>query len=214
MRYRDYARNAGKKTEELTVVEQAEFEHLQQRFEHEVRTRLTGTPIDRVELLQYGDAPQIEPGELLGRIVFALPEGADPADLAVRKKVGGALIRSNLAALQELRKEFGARGCGAGAGLGNDGRISNHDEPGPVYVMTMKPGGRSPAGLGGDQPLTPVMARLGQEDLETLDALIAAGIASSRADAVRWTLARIRERPAYEQIRARSREIEDLKSQF
>ena len=76
MRYRDYARNAGKKTEELTVVEQAEFEHLQQRFEHEVRTRLTGTPIDRVELLQYGDAPQIEPGELLGRIVFALPIGA------------------------------------------------------------------------------------------------------------------------------------------
>ena len=61
-----------------------------QKFEHEVRTRLTGAPIDRVELLQYGDAPQIEPGELLGRIVFALPEGADPADLAVRKKVGGS----------------------------------------------------------------------------------------------------------------------------
>jgi Arc/MetJ-type ribon-helix-helix transcriptional regulator len=58
------------------------------------------------------------------------------------------------------------------------------------------------------------MARLGQEDLETLDTLIAAGIASSRAEAVRWALARIRERPAYEQIRARSREIEVLKSQF
>jgi len=59
-----------------------------------------------------------------------------------------------------------------------------------------------------------VMARLGGADLETLDTLIAAGIASSRAEAVRWALARIRERPAYEQLRARVREIENLKSQF
>ena len=43
--------------------------------------------------------------------------------------------------------------------------------------------------------LTPVMARLGPVDLETLDALITAGIAASRAEAVRWALARIRERP-------------------
>ena len=34
------------------------------------------------------------------------------------------------------------------------------------------------------------------------------------ADAVRWALARIRERPVYEQLRARAREIEALKSQF
>ena len=33
-------------------------------------------------------------------------------------------------------------------------------------------------------------------DLETLDTLIIAGIAANRARAVRWTLARIRERPA------------------
>ena len=44
--------------------------------------------------------------------------------------------------------------------------------------------------------------------------LISAGVASSRAEAVRWALARIRERPAYEQLRARTREIEELKSQF
>jgi Arc/MetJ-type ribon-helix-helix transcriptional regulator len=58
------------------------------------------------------------------------------------------------------------------------------------------------------------MARLGADDLETLDTLISAGIASSRAEAVRWALARIRERPAYEQLRARTHEIEELKSQF
>ena len=74
---------------------------------------------------------------------------------------------------------------------------------------------RPPGPLGlGDASLTPVMARLGAEDLETLDTLIAAGIAGSRAEAVRWALARIRERPAYEQIRAHSRQIEELKAQF
>ena len=58
------------------------------------------------------------------------------------------------------------------------------------------------------------MARLSREDVATLDTLIAAGIASSRAEAVRWTLARIRERPAFGQLRAHTREIETLKSQF
>ena len=58
------------------------------------------------------------------------------------------------------------------------------------------------------------MARLSREDVATLDTLIQAGIAGSRAEAVRWTLARIRERPAFEQLRAHTREIETLKSQF
>lgn len=62
--------------------------------------------------------------------------------------------------------------------------------------------------------LTPVMARLGPVDLETLDTLITAGIAASRAGGVRWALARIRERPAYAQLRARPAEIEELKSRF
>src|SRR5260221_8048239 len=45
--------------------------------------------------------------------------------------------------------------------------------------------------------------RLGAVDLETLDALIARGIAASREEAVRWALARIRERPAYPRLRER-----------
>jgi Arc/MetJ-type ribon-helix-helix transcriptional regulator len=61
---------------------------------------------------------------------------------------------------------------------------------------------------------TPVMARLGAVDLETLDTLITTGIAANRADAVRWALARIRERPAYGELRERARRIEELKTQF
>jgi hypothetical protein len=94
-----------------------------------------------------------------------------------------------------------------------EGQPDDDEEPrGPVIKLKL---GRAGGPLGGGDPsLTAVMARLGPEDLETLDTLIGVGIAGSRAEAVRWALARIRERPAYEQIRAHSREIEDLKSQF
>jgi hypothetical protein len=192
-------------------MEQAELERARQKFEDEVRARLAGTAIDKIELLQYGDAPEIEPGELLGRIAIALPEGADPADATVRRQALEAFHDANPKVRQELRKAFGATEFSL---LIKDG-LDAPEERGPVIKLKMKPDGRSPVpGPGGDQTLTPVMARLGQEDLETLDTLIAVGIASSRAEAVRWALARIRERPAYGQLRARSLEIETLKSQF
>jgi hypothetical protein len=65
-----------------------------------------------------------------------------------------------------------------------------------------------------EPPLTPVMARLDRTDLETLDALIAAGCAPNRADAIRWALARVRERPAYGQIAERVRELQTLRAQL
>jgi hypothetical protein len=194
-------------------MEQAELERARQKFEHEVRTRLAGLAIDKVELQQYGDNPEIEPGELLGRITIALPEGADPADPAVGRQALEALDAKG-DALRELRKALGVKEFRAGIRR-VDGPNAVQGEPGPVIAMKMPAGDRVPVPVvTGDQPLTPVMARLGTEDLETLDTLISVGIASSRAEAVRWALARIRERPAYEQIRARSREIEDPKSQF
>jgi hypothetical protein len=196
-------------------VEQAELERARQLFEDAVRARLPGTPIDKVELLQYGDVPEIEPGELLGRVFLTPPEGADPADMAVRRRMLTEFHKANPGAISGLSKAFGSAGSGAGLFI-TEGPGSGPDSPGPLIHLKIKLGrGSSALGLsGGDQPLTAVMARLGPEDLETLDTLIAAGIASSRAEAVRWALARIRERPAYEQLRARSREIEDLKSQF
>jgi len=58
------------------------------------------------------------------------------------------------------------------------------------------------------------MVRLRTEELDTVDTLITAGIAGNRAEAVRWALARIRERPAFEQLRVHTREIERLKTDF
>jgi hypothetical protein len=41
-----------------------------------------------------------------------------------------------------------------------------------------------------------------------------AGIAETRADAIRWALARIRERPAYERLRERIQEVDQLRTDF
>jgi hypothetical protein len=195
-------------------VEQADLERARQVFEDAVRARLTGTDIGKVELLQYGDVPEIEPGELLGRVFLTAPEGADLADLAVRRQVLKEFRSANPGALVALSKDFGMAGFGDGLFV-TEGPGAGPDGPGPLLHLRIKLSrGSSALGLGGGQPLTAVMARLDAADLETLDTLIAAGIAGSRAEAVRWALARIRERPAYEQLRARAREIEDLKSQF
>jgi hypothetical protein len=49
---------------------------------------------------------------------------------------------------------------------------------------------------------------------EMLDTLITAGMAASRAEAISWALARIRERPAYARLSERARELDELKARF
>jgi len=65
-----------------------------------------------------------------------------------------------------------------------------------------------------DGEFTHVMVRLRPAELDIVDTLIAAGIANNRAEAIRWALTRIRERPAYQQLREHTRDIERLKSEF
>src|SRR4029077_13183778 len=45
-----------------------------------------------------------------------------------------------------------------------------------------------------------VLASLGPAGLETVDTLIMAAIAATRAEAIRWALDRIREEPAYQRL--------------
>jgi hypothetical protein len=65
-----------------------------------------------------------------------------------------------------------------------------------------------------DGEFTQVMVRLRTAELDIVDTLVAAGIANNRAEAIRWALTRIRERPAYEQLLEHTRDIERLKSEF
>jgi hypothetical protein len=183
-------------------MEEAELARIREQFTQKVNERFPGAPIERIEVLQYGDQPEIEPGELLARVIIETPD-----DEPERRQAFGAFHDQHREALHELRSELDRLPTRVTL------QFTTSGEPGkgkPVIQL-----GQGPAGPGGGGPgLTPVMARLGQEDLETLDTLITVGIASSRAEAVRWALARIRERPAFEQLRAHTREIETLKSQF
>ena len=190
-------------------MDEAELERVRQQFDQLVRERLPGAPVERVEVLQYGDDPGIEPGQLLARVVVSAP-GDGPDQLRAFE----AFHDQHREAFRDLRGEMDKLPVRAILQFKAESEQPCEEGQGPVIQMfhtRVVPG----PGAGPDGPgLTPVMARLGPEDLETLDTLIAAGIATSRAEAVRWALARIRERPAFEQLRARTREIEELKSQF
>ena len=183
-------------------MEEVELARIREQFTQKVNERFPGAPIGRIEVLQYGDEPEIEPGQLLARMIIETPD-----DEPERRQAFDAFHDEHREALHELRSELDKLPTRVTLQFTTDA------EPGkgkPVIQL-----GQGPAGPGGGGPgLTPVMARLGHEDLETLDMLITVGIASSRAEAVRWALARIRERPAFEQLRAHTREIENLKSQF
>jgi hypothetical protein len=186
-------------------MEQETLEQIQQMLDEVVKARFPEGLIEQVRLLQYGDDPVVEPGQLVVRLIAAAGTDKEERDRVARKFEGA--FRQQL---DQLREDLGDK-------LPQATRIEiriGSDLKGPRFFMA-RPGKSSPeAGPLGSADLTPVMARLGAVDLETLDTLITAGIAGSRADAVRWALARIRERPAYAQLRAKSAEIEELKSQF
>jgi hypothetical protein len=185
-------------------MEQTELDRIRQQFAEAVRRLLPGAPIERIEVLQHGDDPEVEPGQLLARVVVAAPD-----DEEGRKRVFDEFHAAHHEAFHELRKELNKLPVPVLLQFIAGGTPAE-DIKGPIIqLLHARAGGEGPA-----PGFTPVMARLAAEDLETLDMLITAGIATSRAEGVRWALARIRERPAYEQLRARTREIEELKSQF
>ena len=75
-------------------------------------------------------------------------------------------------------------------------------------------GARQDGTASSEHDLIPADLRFGPADLETLDTLIITGTAASRAEAVGWVLARIRERPAYARLSQRAQELDQLKARF
>ncbi|HLH68608.1 MAG TPA: hypothetical protein VKY90_06165 [Candidatus Dormibacteraeota bacterium] len=166
-------------------------------IEHQVKARFPEGVVRQVVLLHYGDDPTIEPGGMGIRLIIDpehVPEGSEHPV--------GAFHQAHQTAIKQLSRDLPHLAPGATRLEISDGNNS---------LFLMRPGA---AQEGRASDLTPVMTRLGPADLETLDTLIKAGIASNRAEAVRWALARLRERPAYTQLRERAREIEELKTQF
>lgn len=144
----------------------------------------------QVDVLTYGDDPDVEPGETAIRAF--VDRGGRPAGTFQDDE---DVIR----AFEDTHRE-------AITWLHRDGRLASiawiqlipdtveRRAPGAVlwgfpsmfFGMRSDPSAAAPG-------FATVSTRLGPEDLATVDALITAGVAASRAEALRWAIGRIRE---------------------
>jgi hypothetical protein len=180
------------------------------RIEGQVRSAFPEDAIERVQVLGYGDDPEVEPGETAIRVLIASgqPEDEEAAGENLRD-----FHEANRAAIKRLRHDLPPF---IGWIEFRPDRPADPARPhGPMLKLRIggDRGRECPPGEAAEE-LTPVMTRLGPADLATVDTLITAGIANSRAEVLRWAVGRIRERPAYAQLQERVHEIDQLKAQF
>ena len=181
-------------------MERVTLERLQRMIDDEVKERFPEGAVRQVVLLQYGDDPVVEPGEVRVRVIIPKDYKAGDKDWAHENSTRIMGFRHWLA--ERLPEVSGLEVIPDGPGV-----PSGHWTR--WYV-----GGGGWLRSGGGSELTAVMARLGPEDLQTLDALITAGVAANRSDGVRWALARIRERPAFAKLAEWVRGLDELKAEF
>jgi hypothetical protein len=182
---------------------------IEREIDAEARERFPGGAVRQVVLLQYGDDPEIEPGDLWVRVLLEA-DGPDDYERAMEafhhdheaamEEFAGHLART----LREIRiveftpeKTVDRGGHGPRYHLGISERLAD-----------------ARAWELGELTRVDMHTTLGRSGLETLDTLIMAGIADTRADAIRWALERIRERPAFERLRERIQEIDQLRNEF
>jgi hypothetical protein len=177
------------------ALDRAVLDQLQTRLDEQMKEHFPGGGVQRIALLQHGDDPSVEPGDLLVRVFI------EEADEALNLP---AWNRDHETMIRELQRELAEQLPGASHlqfWFGENGRQGRTGSPQDDPARS-------------EQDLTPAHIRLGPADLEMLDALITAGTAASRAEAVSWVLARIRERPAYARLTERARELDELKANF
>ena len=155
------------------------LEALEREIEDEARIRFPGGAVSRVRLLQYGDDPEVEPGDLWVRVV---PAADGPEDW---QRSAGRVRRHPRGRDRSVREL--------------PGREALPDQDPGVHLR--RPGHPRrplpPDGAGGSRRsyrTTSVkslgedifeLARLGPSGLETVDTLIMAGIADTRGEAIR-----------------------------
>ena len=168
---------------------------IEREIDGEVRARFPGSAVRQAVLLRYGDDPEIEPGDLWVRVLLDAGRPEDhEATLAAFEQANRTAIEQftgYLAAkLREIRLVEYTFSNNPVTRDGHGPRASNLVGERLSDIQEWEHG-----------EATPVLARLGPAGLETVDTLIMAGIAATRAEAIRWALDRIRERPPYQRLR-------------
>ena len=179
--------------------------------EKQLRSAFPEGTFTQVDVLEYGDDPDVEPGETAIR-AFVDRKG-QPAES----------WEDDEAVLQTFEKAYGPgiKKLHHGGLLpavawvvfipDTPARRASRDALWGFPSISL--GMRSDV-ADGARGLATVRTLLGPDDLATVDALISAGIASSRAEVMRWAIGRVREDPAYAQIQERACAIGELKAQF
>jgi hypothetical protein len=179
--------------------------------EKQLRSAFPAGTFTRVNVLGYGDDPDVEPGETAVRAF--LDRAGQPADSWEDDET--VLHAFEKAHGQETKKlhRAGVLPSVAWVQFIPDSP-ARQIQGSPLYGFpSMFLGMRSDVADEADG-FASVRTRLGPADLATVDALIAAGVASSRAEVMRWAIGRIRENPAYAQLVERVREIDELRAEF
>jgi hypothetical protein len=183
---------------------------IEREIDQEARARFPGTAARQAVLLQYGDDPEIGPGDLWVRVLLDADGPEDNWEPALT-----AFDQANKTAREQFTGYLAAK-------LREISLVEyTFSNPNPVTRDGHGPRASNPVGewlpdiRGWEHgEATPLVARLGPAGLETLDTLIMAGIAATRAEAIRWALDRIRERPAYQRLRELRCDADKLRNEF
>jgi hypothetical protein len=180
------------------------------RLERQFRLLFPDGTFTSVKVLQYGDDPGVEPGDVAIRAF--LPRADRAAGREEDEQVLEAFHDANNATIEQMRDKL-PRFVGW-IEFHPEHPDQTDDRHGGPVMRLQQSSPRASALDTGAEDIVSVMTRLGAADLAVVDTLITAGIASSRAEALRWAVGRIRENPAYGQLQQRVDEINELKNQF
>jgi Arc/MetJ-type ribon-helix-helix transcriptional regulator len=191
------------------VMDRDVLDVIEREIDAEARARFSGTAVRQAVLLHYGDDPEIGPGDLWVRVLFDAdgPEDYEPtlAAFLLAEETAREQFASYLAAkLPAIRLvEYAFSNPNPVTRDGHGPRVSNLVGERVTDIREWEHG-----------ETTRELTRLGPAGLETLDTLITAGTAATRAQAIRWALDRIRERPAYQRLRELRSDADKLKNEF
>ena len=206
-RLRNYPRNRAPRE---AGMDRGVLDVIEREIDQEARARFPGTAVRQAVLLQYGDDPEIEPGDLWVRVLLDEPDGPqddwEPALTAFEQASEAAIeqFRGYLAA--NIREIMAVEYV-----FGNDPVTWDREGPRGGVPVAQRLSDISEWEHG---EAAFVLVGLGPAGLETVDTLILAGIAATRAEAVRWALDRIREQPAYQRLRELRSEADRLRNEF
>ncbi len=142
------AQRAGTRARGAAALDRAVLDQLQTRLDEQVKEHFPDGGVQRIALLQHGDEPSVEPGDLLARVFIDEAEEDPPLP---------AWHRDHETMIRELQHELAERLPGASHlefWFGENGRQGKTGPPHPTR---------------GEQDLTPAHIGLEAADLEMLD---------------------------------------------